>query len=127
MIFRHLTIALPMAEPFHKDLGKQRKAEQERLKQGEKQLDQRLEDLREQIKSLNKEASSDTPKAVDLRNKVHCDILRLEKEPREKRVEREHGMPVAFENELAKVDLIEQRPGRKKDTERIIAEGRASE
>lgn len=112
-------------ETFRKDLGKQRKAEEERLKKEEKQLDRRLEDLRDQLKSLNKEASTDTPKAAELRNKVHCDILQLEKERREKRVEREHGMPVAFDNKLAKVDLIEQWPAKKREIESIIAEGRA--
>lgn len=112
-------------ETFRKDLAKQRKAEEERLKKEGKQVERRLQDLRDQLKSLNKEASTDTPKIAEVRNQVHCDILRLEKESREKRVELKHGMPVAFDNKLAKVDLIELWPAKKAEIGRILGDGRA--
>jgi Zn-dependent protease with chaperone function len=114
-------------EALRKELARQRESEQDRLKKEEKDLDGRLDALRDQLKSLNKEASSDTEKMADRRKTVHCEIQRLEKVRSEKRVEREHGMPVAFDNKLAKADLIEQWPARKTEIDRIIAEGRARE
>lgn len=111
-------------EAFRKELEAQRKVELERLKKEEKQLGDKIKELRDQLKSLNKEASTDTPAAAETRRRVHCEILALEKQQREKRVEREKGMPVAFDNKLAKIDLIQQWPGQKRDIERTIAEGR---
>jgi beta-barrel assembly-enhancing protease len=112
-------------ETVRKELATQREAEKERLKKDEKELDKRLAELRDQLKSLNKEASSDTPKTAERRNAVHCEILRFEKEQRTKRVEREHGLPVAFDNKLAKIDLIELWPSRKTEIEALIARGQA--
>lgn len=110
---------------YRKQLDKERKSEQERLRNEEKDLDKHLAELREQLKSLNREASSDSAKSAEVRQKVHCEILRLEKVHREKRVERETGMPVAFDNKLAKVDLIEKWPGLRRSIVKSIAEGKA--
>jgi hypothetical protein len=112
-------------ETLRKELARQREAETERLKKGEKDLDVRLEALRDQLKSLNKEASSDNAKMADRRRIVHCEIVRLEKARAEKGLEREHGMPVVFDNKLAKADLIERWPAKKIEIDRLIAEGRA--
>ena len=112
-------------ETLRKELAKQRAAETERLKKEEKDLDARLGALRDQLKSLNKEASSDDAKMAERRKTVHCEIQRLEKVRGEKRVEREQGMPVAFDNKLAKADLIEQWPAKKNEIDRMIAGGSA--
>ncbi len=114
-------------EALRKDLVRQREAEKERLKKEEKELDGRLATLRDQLRSLNKEASSDNTKMAARRQTVHCEIQRLEKIRSETRIEREHGMPVAFDNKLAKADLIEQWPALRIEIDRIIAEGRARE
>jgi Zn-dependent protease with chaperone function len=114
-------------ETLRKELAKQRGVESERIKKEEMELDGRLDALRRQLKSLNKEASSDTAKMAARRKTVHCEIQRLEKIRGEKRVEREHGVPVAFDNKLAKADLIEQWPAKKNEVDRFIAEGRARE
>jgi peptidase M48-like protein len=114
-------------EALRRELARQRETEKERLKKEEKELDGRLAALRDQLKSLNKEASSDNAKMADRRKTVHCEIQRLEKVRSEKRVEREHGMPVAFDNKLAKADLIEQWPAKKTEIDGIIAAGRARE
>ena len=114
-------------DALRKELATEREAETERLKKEEKDLDARLDTLRDQLKSLNKEASSDTEKMADRRKTVHCEILRLEKMRAEKRVEREHGMPVAFDNKLAKADLIQQWPAKKAEIDHLIAAGRAHE
>ncbi len=112
-------------EAFRKDLARQRKAEDERLRKEEKDLDSKLKDLRDQLSSLNKETSSDTPAAAATRQRVHCEILSLEKTQREKRVERQTGMPVSFDNKLAKVDLIERWPALKQGIVKTIADGKA--
>jgi beta-barrel assembly-enhancing protease len=112
-------------DEFRKQLDKQRKSEKERLIKEEKELDKRLGELRDQLASLNREASTDSPKSAEVRRNVHCEILRLEKTRREKRVERETGMPVAFDNKLAKVDLIEKWPTQKISIAQTIADGKA--
>ena len=117
----------PEFEELRKELARQREAEKERLKQEEKKLDGHLETFKDQLKSLNKEASRDTEKMAERRKTIHCEIQKLEKIRGEKRVEREHGMPVAFDNKLAKADLIQQWPAKKTEIGRIIAEGRARE
>jgi Zn-dependent protease with chaperone function len=119
--------SFPAAEfdAARKELAREREAEKARLQAEEKKLDERLADLRSQLESLNKEASTDTPKMAERRTAVHCEILSLEKQRREKRVEREKGLPVAFENKLAKLDLVQQWPAKKKEIDKIIAEGRA--
>lgn len=114
-------------ETLRKELAKQRQTETDKLKKEEKELDGRLNLLRDQLKSLNKEASRDTAKMAERRKTVHCEIQKLEKIRAEKRLEREHGMPVAFDNKVAKADLIEQWPAKKTEIDRIIAEGRARE
>ena len=122
-----VSFSAPEFEALRKELAKQRDGEKERLKKDERELDERLDTLRDQLKSLNKEASSDSAKMADRRAAMHCEIRKLEKTRAEKRVEREHGMPVAFDNKLAKADLIEQWPARKAEIDRILGEGRAHE
>ena len=112
-------------EALRNELAKQRKSEEERVRKEEKDLDRQLEELRSQLKSLNKEASSDNPKMAERRTAVHCEILRLEKVRADKRVERQNGVPVAFDNKLAKADLIQQWPAKKAEIDQTIAQGRA--
>lgn len=121
------SVSFPRAErdALRKQLERERKAENERLKKEEKDLDRQLKDLRDQLASLNREASTDTPKTAEVRRRVHCQILKLEKLRSEKRVEREQGMPVAFENKLAKIDFIEKWPAEKAAIDRRIAAGEA--
>ncbi len=112
-------------DAMRKQLQQQRKAENERLKKEEKDLDRQLKELREQLASLNREASTDSPRTAEVRRRVHCQILRLEKLRSEKRVEREQGMPVAFENKLAKIDFLERWPAEKSAIDAKIAAGKA--
>lgn len=112
-------------EALRKELTREREVETERLKKEEREFDGRLSALRDQLKSLNKESSRDTEKMAARRTAVHCEILRLEKVRTQKRLEREHAMPVGFDNKLAKADLIEQWPAKKTEIDRVIAAGRA--
>lgn len=106
-------------------LQAERKSELERLKREEQQLDARFAELQERLKALNRDGSTDTPKMAEKRTEIHCAILSVEKKRREKRVERHHGVPVAFDNKLAKLDLIEQWPARRAAIRADIATGRA--
>ena len=112
-------------EDLRKQLGNERKTEEKRLKAEEKELEQKLKDLRDQLKSLNRETSEDSPQMAECRQAVHCQILALEKQLREKRVELSNGMPITFDNKLAKIDLLEQWPARKKEIAATIAAGKA--
>lgn len=106
-------------------LQAERKSELERLKHEEQQLDARFDELQERLKALNRDGSTDTPKMAEKRTEIHCAILSVEKKRREKRVERQHGVPVSFDNKLAKLDLIEQWPARRAAIRAEIAAGRA--
>jgi hypothetical protein len=110
---------------FRKELDRQRKAEDARLKREAQELERSLKDLRDQLRSLNREASADTPRAAEVRREIHCKILALEKQLREKELERKQGMPVSFDNKYAKVDLVEKWPARKAEVLRQVAEGKA--
>lgn len=110
---------------FRKELNRQRKAEDARLKQEQKVLERELKDFKDQLKSLNREASADTPRMAEVRREVHCKILALEKQIREKELERKQGMPVSFDNKHAKVELVEKWPARRAEVLRMVAEGKA--
>lgn len=110
---------------FRKDLDRERKAEEKRLKAEQKDLERKLKDLRDQLKSLNRESSEDSPQMAERRQAVHCQIIDLEKQIREKRIEISNGMPNSFDNKLAKVQLIEKWPAIKSEITAAIAAGRA--
>lgn len=112
-------------DAVRKDLAKQEGAEKKRLQAEEKELERKIRGLRETLTSLNKEASEDTPRMKERRDALHCDILRLDKSRGEKRIEREKGIPVAFENKRAKLKLVEQWPLKKKEILLSIQQGKA--
>lgn len=120
-----LSVTRQELDAFRKQLDRERKSEAERLKKEERELDRQIEERRKQLEALNKEASTDTPQSAEIRRNLHCDILRLEKQRTEKRVERQHGLDVSFDNKHAKVALIERWPAVKREIERTIAAGRA--
>jgi len=112
-------------DAVRKELAKQQDAEKKRLRTEEKELEHKIKDLRETLTSLNKEASEDTPRMKERRDALHCGILRLEKERKDKRLEREKGMPVAFENRRAKLQLVERWPARRREVVAAIQQGKA--
>ncbi len=100
-------------DAFRKDLNKEEKAEKKRLKQEEKKLKQQVKELRKQLDEFNKSRSRDTSEMTLKRSELHCQILPLEKAQKATKGEREHGLPLAYDNKQAKVDLIEKWPARK--------------
>jgi predicted Zn-dependent protease len=83
--------------------------------------------LQKQLSALNRRASRDTEEMTLQRREVHCHILKLEEELRGREAERKNGLPVAYDNKLAKVDLIEKWPIEKDKIEQVLASGRARE
>ncbi|MCZ6485155.1 MAG: M48 family metallopeptidase [Acidobacteria bacterium] len=114
-------------EAFRKDLKNQEKAEKKKLEQEEKALKQQVKDLRKQLDELNKGNSRDNSEMTLQRNELHCQILSLEREQNAKKAERDHGVPVAFDNKLAKLDLIQNWPTRRAEIDRILESGTARE
>ena len=100
-------------DAFRKDLKKEEKAEKKRLEQEEKELKQQVKELRRQLDQLNKSRSRDTSEMALQRSELHCQILPLEQAQNAKKAERQHGLPVAYDNKEAKVDLIEKWPAQK--------------
>ncbi|QQS48607.1 MAG: M48 family metalloprotease [Acidobacteriota bacterium] len=114
-------------ESFKKALEKEKDQEKRRLESEEKALKSRVDGLRKRLDALNKLASRDNDEMATERRNVHCEMLKLEQEMREKKTEREHGLPIAFENKLAKLDLVARWPAKKAEIDGIIESGRARE
>ena len=114
-------------DKFRKNLKREEKAEKERLKREQKDLDKQIKELRKQLAELNKKQSRDTDGMRFQRSALHCEILTVEKALNSKKTEREHGVPLAYDNKLAKVDLIEQWPAKKKEIEMLLNSGKARE
>lgn len=112
---------------FRKRLESEKRAEEKRLEREERQLQQAIKRARKQLAELNRRADRESEPVATERRQLHCRILKLERQLRLKRVERQQGVKVAFANKFAKLDLIAQWPAKKKEIERIIAEGRARE
>ncbi|HYM12740.1 MAG TPA: M48 family metalloprotease [Bryobacterales bacterium] len=113
------------ADDFKKQLDKEKEAEQKRLEQQEKELKRQAEEARKQLAALSKAASRDTDAMTEQRRQLHCRILKLEGELHQKQTERQNGVPVAFANKAAKLDLIQQWPAKRKEIEQTLAAGKA--
>lgn len=112
-------------EAFRQKLEREKEAEKKRLEQQEKQLKAQTEDAKRQLDALNKRASRDDETMSEERRKLHCRLLKLENEMNQKKAEREHGLPVAYDNKRAKLELIQRWPEKKKEIADLIASGRA--
>jgi Zn-dependent protease with chaperone function len=120
-----INLSAKEVEDFKRRLERDQEAERRRLEQEEKNLKARIEQSRKQLGDLNRRASRDDEEATVERRDLHCAILKLERDLNQKRTEREQGLPVAYDNKRAKLDLIRQWPARKKEIEQTLAAGRA--
>lgn len=120
-----LSVSSKEIEEFKRQLDREEEAEKQRLKNEARKLKEEAEQLRRQLNDLNKRASRDTEEMTAERRRLHCRILQLEREMRNKETEREHGVPVAYDNKRAKLDLIQQWPAKQKEIQQNIASGQA--
>ena len=114
-------------DSFRKQLKQQEKAEKDRLKQEIKELKAQVKEAQKQLSELNKRASRDDDEASRQRYELQCRMLELEKQIAQKNTEREQGLPLAYANKQAKVDLIEEWPEKKREIAETIHAGRARE
>jgi hypothetical protein len=112
-------------ENFKRSIEREQEAEKKRLEQEEKSLKAQIEQARDRLNDLNKRASRDDEEMTVARRNLHCSILKLERDLRQKQTERQQGLPVSYENKRAKLDLIQQWPAKKKEIEQTLASGRA--
>ena len=112
-------------EELRKLTKQERKAEQEKIKREEENLKEQLKHARKQLKKFNKEASRDTAEVAAQREDLHDRIQQLEKDIEGKKIERKQGVPVVFDNKLAKIDLLEKWPLEKRKIEDAIRSGSA--
>ena len=110
---------------IRKALTQERSSEEKRLDREINQLKNQIAHEQKQLSKLNKAASRDTEEMTGQRRDLHCRILKLDRQLFEKRMERDKGLPVAYENKLAKLDLIQQWPARKQEIDQLLASGRA--
>ncbi len=94
---------------FRKALEGEKHSEEKRLQVDEQEIKKRLDDAHAKLRAMNRSggpAEEDT-KTTD-RQKLHCEILRLERDLSLKRTERERGLPIAYENRIAKAELVQE-------------------
>lgn len=106
-------------------LKKEQAAEENRLKKEEDRIKKEAAAARERLKQLNKNASKDDASAASQRKELHCEVLRLEDQLRKTNLQREKGVPIAYQNKFAKLDLIQKWPSLRQEVERNIEAGRA--
>jgi hypothetical protein len=114
-------------EALKKELKREEKAEKNQLKGQQKDLEKQLKALRKELEVLNKERSRDTDAMRIERSALHCRILSLETQLDEKKTEREHGLPLAYDNRLAKLDLIDKWPAQQRLIQETLESGQARE
>lgn len=114
-------------EAYKKTLDREKEQEKRRLEAEEKALKSSIEGLRRRLDALNRSASRDSEEMATERRNLHCEVLRIEEEISQKKTERDHGLPIAYENKRAKLDLLVRWPGRKAEIDRMIESGRARE
>jgi hypothetical protein len=112
-------------EDLKQQLERENKAEKKRLELEEKSLKSQIEGAHKQLDALNKRASRDTMEMAEERRGLQCQVYKLERQAQEKKAAREHGVGLAFDNKLAKLDLIAGWPAKKREIEQIVASNRA--
>jgi hypothetical protein len=112
-------------EQVRRQLETEKQTQARLLESQEKQLLQQISQARKELERLNRLTSRDDEATTEKRRDLHCRILELERQAHEKRTERVHGMPVAFDNKLAKLSLLEHWPAEKRAVDAQIAAGKA--
>jgi hypothetical protein len=108
-------------------LKSEREAEEKRLKAEQVRIRKDLKAAREELDQLNKKASRDDSPTAQQRDELHCRVLRLEDDLSKARTQLEKGLPVVYQNRLAKLELIQKWPSIRAEIEREIEAGRARE
>jgi hypothetical protein len=108
-------------------LKKEQAAEENRLKKEEQGIKKEADAARDRLKQLNKKSSRDDPETATQRHDLHCEVLRLEDQLRKTKLEREKGLPIAYQNKFAKLDLIQRWPSIRQEIIQKIELGRARE
>ncbi|MEW6731357.1 MAG: M48 family metalloprotease [Acidobacteriota bacterium] len=114
-------------DDFKQHLEAEKEREKNSLKQDEKQLKKQRDQLRKQLAELNKRTSYDTVEIEKERRALHCHILKLEHEIAQKQTERTHGVAVVYDNMMAKLDLIQHWPAKRRGIATTLAAGLARE
>jgi hypothetical protein len=112
-------------DEFKRRLEQEKDAEKKRLEEEEKAMKAQIEATHKALDRLNKQSSRDTAEMAEERRKLQCQVYKFERQIAEKRTEREHGLPLAYDNKRAKLDLIQLWPAKKKEIAETVASGRA--
>lgn len=112
---------------FRQRMDKDKTAEQDRLRAVEKEIRRRADQARKQLEALNRERGPDTEDRVTRRRSLHCELLTLERDLATSKTAREKGVPVAFENRIAKAEIAEHWPAERAAILARIQAGQARE
>ncbi|MBS1829007.1 MAG: M48 family metalloprotease [Acidobacteria bacterium] len=112
-------------ESWRNDLEAEKQRESKRLEQEEKKLQESIRQQRARLNTLNRQPHKDTEPMTEERRQVHCSIVKAVRQLQDKRTERSHGLPVKYDNRLAKAELLEHWPGKLAEIRRARLEDRA--
>jgi len=103
----------------------ERDQEIEKSHKSEEGLKDELGSAQKKLQQLNESSSRDTRSMARDRASLHIEVAALERAIHNKEVEREHDIPAAFDNKLAKLHVAEHWPERREEILRRIEDGQA--
>ncbi|NDD63075.1 MAG: hypothetical protein EBZ36_03700 [Acidobacteria bacterium] len=106
-------------------LDQEQEAEKKRLEAEQQGYERQAKALRRGLDELNRKSSRDDATVARERQRIHCEILKLENRARQAEIARKHGVPVAFDNRRAKLILLQRWPGEARQIEQAIKAGTA--
>jgi beta-barrel assembly-enhancing protease len=106
-------------------LENEKRAEDRRVRDELRALERQEKAAQDRLKQLNRLRETAATEAY--RNDVHCYIQGLREQINEKKLVREKGLDIYYDNRLAKLQILEEWPARRAEIQRLIQAGRAGE
>lgn len=109
-----------------KEIDEEKKREREKLERERDRLQDEIKRAREELKRLNRETSGE----LDIekrRHELHCLIQDRSKKVTDLKVVLEQGLNVKYENQYAKLEIIQEWPQRLRRVQELKAQGKAAD
>lgn len=121
-----LRISAVILDRYRKQLEEEKEREKEKLERQKETIENRIERSRDQLKKLNR-GTPGAPDTEKRRHTVHCRIQELEKQLADIKIALQQGVNIAYDNKLAKLDVLERWPARFAQLQQLTAAERATE
>lgn len=109
-----------------KSLEEEKDREEERLELEKDAIEDRIERAQEELKRINK-SSAQSPQIEEQRHRLHCRIQESRQELEEIELALEKGLDIRFDNQFAKLKVLEEWPARYREIQQAKAQNKAFE